>query len=97
MDSAFEYVKNNGIMSSEDYPYEARDGICRINNSEIVTKVKGYVYIKENDESDLQAAIAEVGPVSIAIDASSFQLYESGKELPIFHDFVFSPKCIFLF
>jgi len=40
----------------------------------------GYVDIKQGSESDLMAAIASVGPVSVAIDASrsSFQLYRSG-------------------
>jgi len=80
MDLAFEYVRNNGIDTESDYPYTGRDGRCHFKQENTVTKDTGFVDLPENNETALQAAIAEVGPVSVAIDAShwSFQFYDGG-------------------
>merc|ERR1711911_67692 len=81
MDSAFEYVQANGGVDTEaSYPYEARTKTCRFKAATVGATCTGYVDIKQGSESDLMAAIASVGPVSVAIDASrsSFQLYRSG-------------------
>uniref|UniRef100_A0A8P4GA89 Cathepsin L.1 n=2 Tax=Dicentrarchus labrax TaxID=13489 RepID=A0A8P4GA89_DICLA len=81
MDNAFQYIIANGGIDTEDsYPYEAEDGQCRYNPDTIGAKCTGYVDVKQGDEDALQEALATIGPVSVAIDAShsSFQLYESG-------------------
>jgi len=80
MDYAFQYIKaNKGIDTEQSYPYEAKDGPCRFKASSVGATVSGFVDIPVS-ESKLQEAIANVGPVSVAIDAahSSFQLYHSG-------------------
>ncbi|XP_077867291.1 cathepsin L-like peptidase [Saccoglossus kowalevskii] len=81
MDQAFEYVKvNNGIDSEESYPYEGVDGDCRFKASDVAATCTGYTDVESGSESALQQAVASVGPVSVAIDAShqSFQFYSSG-------------------
>merc|ERR1712071_674427 len=81
MDSAFEYVvANGGIDTEASYPYEARDKTCRFNAANVGATATGFMDVKAGSESDLMAALASVGPVSVAIDASrsSFQLYHSG-------------------
>ncbi|XP_046712649.1 digestive cysteine proteinase 2-like [Silurus meridionalis] len=81
MDQAFEYVKaNKGLDTENSYPYEARDGVCRYNPSTVGATCSGYVDIMSGNENALQEALATIGPISVAIDAghSSFQLYHSG-------------------
>jgi len=80
MDYAFEYIKAKGIEKEEDYTYHAKKGQCKYDASKVVAHVTGYTDISEGSESELQAAVASVGPVSIAIDAShfSFQFYHDG-------------------
>ncbi|CAG10432.1 unnamed protein product, partial [Tetraodon nigroviridis] len=81
MDSAFKYIQENGgIDTEESYPYEAEDGKCRFKPQNIGAKCTGYVDVTAGDEDALKEAVATIGPVSVAIDAShsSFQLYESG-------------------
>ncbi|CAL8296841.1 unnamed protein product [Arctogadus glacialis] len=81
MDSAFEYIMaSKGLDTEDSYPYEAEDGQCRFNPDTVGATCSGHMDIKSGDEKALQKALATVGPVSIAIDAShsSFQLYQSG-------------------
>jgi len=81
MDSAFQYIKaNKGIDTEDSYPYEAMDGKCRYKKTTIGATCTGFTDIKSQNETDLQTAIANIGPISVAIDASqdSFQFYKSG-------------------
>lgn len=81
MDYAFEYIKsNNGIDTEASYPYEAAEGKCRFSRANVGATDTGYVDLPKNNETTLQIAIANVGPISVAVDASqsSFQFYSSG-------------------
>jgi len=82
MDDAFEYIiKNNGIELEADYPYTGEDGPkCEYNVADRGACIQNFVDVQSGNETALQVAVALVGPVSIAIDASqsSFQFYESG-------------------
>ncbi|KJE93768.1 cathepsin L2 [Capsaspora owczarzaki ATCC 30864] len=81
MDQAFQYIiSNNGIDTESSYPYTAQDGTCQFNSANVGATVASYQDIASGSESDLQNAVATVGPISVAIDASqpSFQFYSSG-------------------
>ncbi|UYV60944.1 hypothetical protein LAZ67_1002895 [Cordylochernes scorpioides] len=80
IDAAYTYVmENNGIDTDESYPYLAENGTCHYNKDSIGATLKGYKYIAK-DEQSLQQALAAVGPISIAIDASEpeFHQYKGG-------------------
>ena len=53
---------------------------CKYDASKVVARCKGGVSIKVGDENSLTAALANIGPVAIAVDASqsSFQFYAGG-------------------
>ncbi|XP_023019574.1 cathepsin L-like peptidase isoform X2 [Leptinotarsa decemlineata] len=81
MDNAFRYIKDNkGIDTEASYPYRAEDEKCHYNAKNKGADDKGFVDIESGNELDLKAAVATVGPVSVAIDASheTFQLYSEG-------------------
>lgn len=80
MDYAFQYILNNkGLDSEESYPYEAKDGPCKYRPEFAVANDTGYVDIPQLEKA-LMKAVATVGPIAVAMDAShaSFQFYHSG-------------------
>ena len=81
MDYAFQYIKDNDGLDTEDsYPYLAKEGKCHFQSKDIGATDSGFVDVPSGEEDKLKEALATVGPVSVAIDASheSFQLYQSG-------------------
>jgi cathepsin L len=68
------------LDSEKSYPYKAEDDPCTFNAKTVAATVTGYTDVKSEDEEALTQAIATVGPISVAIDASnySFQLYSGG-------------------
>jgi len=81
IDYAFQYVEGNGGIDTETaYPYTGQQGSCHYNAANSAAGCSGWVDLPSGDEDALQQAVATVGPISVAIDASSimFQLYHSG-------------------
>ncbi|KAM7294260.1 digestive cysteine proteinase 2 [Ixodes scapularis] len=84
---AYEYIRAHGLATDEDYgAYLGQDGIChdtKVNAT--VTTIKNYINV--TDKESLQKALANVGPVSVSIDAAvkAFTFYSNG----VFYD----PKC----
>lgn len=82
MDNAFDYIKHqDGIDSEDSYEYETRDDQpCRYHVEDKAGDDVGYVDIPSFSEKHLKSALANEGPVAVAIDAAhrSFQFYSSG-------------------
>lgn len=81
MEAAFEYIKvNGGVASEEEYPYIGKDGTCnKEKEKHHAVKIQGYKTVPADNEESLKAIVARQ-PVSVAIDAGGykFQLYDSG-------------------
>jgi len=81
MDNAFQYIHDNkGIDTESSYPYEAVDATCRFKAANVGATLTTHTDIPTGNEDALKSAVATVGPISVAIDASqdSFQLYSGG-------------------
>ncbi|KAL7629977.1 UNVERIFIED_CONTAM: hypothetical protein RMT77_019903, partial [Armadillidium vulgare] len=77
MVTAFHYIKtNDGIDTEKSYPYEAKNGVCRYTVANRGATDTGSVSLAQSEDV-LQEAVATIGPISVAIDASrlSFQVY----------------------
>merc|ERR1712187_393050 len=80
MDYAFQFYEGTSVATEASYPYTASDGRCKSSYTAAIPEggVTGYRDI--SSESALHDAVANVGPISVAIEADqmSFQLYSGG-------------------
>jgi len=78
--TAYQYVMSaGGLESNQSYPYTAENGACRFNKNEVVASISNWQYAtKDNSESTFQENLASWGPLSICVDASRWQDYQSG-------------------
>ncbi|XP_041515908.1 testin-2-like [Microtus oregoni] len=80
MQHAFQYVKDSGGLATEkSYPYKGLGGECRYHAGISAANVSDFVQVL-GCEKALMKAVAKVGPISVAVDASprSFRFYENG-------------------
>lgn len=75
----------NWIDTEQSYPYHGANGSCQLNGNHTKIAIKSINRIAPGQEWLLQTAIATIGPIAVAFDASreSFQFYSSG----IYYDF----------
>jgi hypothetical protein len=73
MDSAFQYVIDHGLTTTQAYPYKAINQVCGIDGGSY--KISGFVDVPgcSNLENALSAR-----PISVAVDASVWSQYRSG-------------------
>merc|ERR1711907_754507 len=80
MDYAFKFYESTSVASEQSYAYTGRDGTCKSSYTAAIPRggVTGFKDI--SSEADLLDAVANTGPVSVAIEADqmSFQLYSGG-------------------
>jgi len=78
--NAYNYVQSaGGIDSYSSYPYTAeggQSGSCQFNAANVVTNVASQSSI--NGETGLYQQASTAGPVSVCVDATTWQSYKGG-------------------
>ncbi|KAJ8921567.1 hypothetical protein NQ315_010472 [Exocentrus adspersus] len=77
MQYAFDFVQQNGIERQDDYPYQGVRGQCQMRTDKVATRLSTYINIPQN-ENALLDAVANHGPVAVAVDADGYQYYAGG-------------------
>jgi len=79
---AYQYVESaGGIEALSDYPYTAESGesgSCNFQQNDVVATVTGYSSIDGETGLYQQTSSSSGGPVSVCVDASSWQNYNGG-------------------
>jgi len=89
MHMAMKYIRDYGLEAETSYPYHASEAACRYNKDLVVAHCDGPVMIPSGNEEALTNAIANVGPIAVAIDVtSSFMRYRAG----VFYDSSCNPR-----
>lgn len=90
MDNAFSYVvekQSGGVDTEASYKYKGHNGKCSFDKSNVGGTITGYKDVRKPsttaataaDEANVKNAVATVGPLSIAVDASKgWQMYSHG-------------------
>ncbi|XP_045914082.1 procathepsin L-like isoform X1 [Micropterus dolomieu] len=73
-------IRNGGVDSESSYPYEHKNGKCRYSVKGKAGYCSNFHILPKGDEKTLQAVVASVGPVAVAVNAmlQSFHLYRGG-------------------
>jgi len=79
-EDAFQYIETcGGQETNAEYPYTAQDGTCKFDKSKVAATVSSHqAGTSGNNEQTLQSNLASISPISIAVDASSWQDYSKG-------------------
>jgi C1A family cysteine protease len=77
---AYQYVIGaGGLEDEQDYPYDAEQGSCNFNSGEVIAKFSNWQYVTQSqDENAMQNFLYSNSPLSVCVDAESWQSYSGG-------------------
>jgi C1A family cysteine protease len=75
---AMNYWAQNGVESDAVYKYTGRTESCKYDASKVVAKVSNVHCYENISNEEIQSQLANVGPLSIVLDANDFFSYSSG-------------------
>ena len=75
----FQYIKQNGIMTESEYPYQGAGGQCRFSKEDVEFSINNINLVPPNNMEQLKFAVG-TQPVVAGIQADQFvmQFYKSG-------------------
>jgi len=80
--NAYAYIINTGGQELDSsYPYTAVDGTCVFNSAEVVAKISAWNWVNQDPSTENTTMldwVANNGPVSVCVDASTWQYYTGG-------------------
>jgi len=77
--SAYEYLMGCGGQDSyASYPYYAENTACQFNPSAVQSKVNSWAWVGQGSEPTMLNYVQSTGPLSICVDASTWQYYNGG-------------------
>jgi len=78
--TAYEYIiKAHGQDTEKAYPYKARDQTCAFKPANVYTTISSYKYAtKTKNEEEIKTNLVAWAPLSICVDAASWQDYSDG-------------------
>lgn len=77
--SAFGYIAGHGLELDSDYPYMAKDYSCEFQSDKVVARIDGFEFAThDRDEHAMQTYLANKAPLSICVDAKTWQDYKGG-------------------
>jgi len=78
--TAYAYVIAAGGMEPESaYPYTGEDDTCAFQKTKVAATISNWTYITTTlNETEMQAKMITAGPLSICVDATTWQFYFSG-------------------
>jgi len=80
--TAFQYVVQNGMETNAVYPYTSGggdSGTCDYNSQDVVVHISGFKYATTTgNETQMQVAMIPNGPLSVCVDAETWQYYQGG-------------------
>jgi len=79
---AYKYVISAGGLEPEvDYPYTGVNGRCTFKAADVAAKISAWSYVSQSASTELTTMlnfVAATGPVSVCVDASTWQFYNGG-------------------
>jgi cathepsin F len=81
---AYQYmIQAGGVESESAYPYTAEDGSCHFNAKKVVAKIDNWMYVtKSQNEKAMQSFLFTHSPLSVCVDAETWQDYNGGVITP---------------